>query len=394
MFITTSIYFLMLFLILWCYCGYLILLLVLAKLSPKKEKRDSSQLTLPRINIFIPYFNEEDFIDEKINNLKELEYDREKLKVYFLDGLSTDQTPKKIREAAQNIPNWHFIETNCKGKINQLNYGLNHFSEGADIIVNTDVDAILSKNILNCFIREFESDSRIALVGANISPDSSIALDKEHWQDQNITRILESNVFTSSIVVAPCYAFKPYLLDQFPSDCVADDVYIAFKANTEKHLTKYIPEGEGKEIRSPISLGDFFAHKFRKGNAFLLELLRFFYRLPQMTMGWKLIYLTKFLQLAVMPWVLPYFFLTTISLILSGPNISQIALLSIFILLASFLATSALMIREREKLGGKRKTLWSIRLDLFVVSNLILILVGLSFPFYRGTSSYEKIPKK
>ena len=75
---------------------------------------------LPRINIFIPYFNEEDFIGEKISNLKELEYDREKLKVYFLDGLSTDQTRKKIREAAQNIPNWHLIETNCNGKINQF----------------------------------------------------------------------------------------------------------------------------------------------------------------------------------------------------------------------------------------------------------------------------------
>jgi poly-beta-1,6-N-acetyl-D-glucosamine synthase len=394
MFITTSIYFLMLFLIFWCYCGYLSLLLILSKLNRKIEKVDHNQLPLPSMLIFIACFNEEDFIVEKMKNLQELEYDKEKIEVYFLDGLSTDQTRAKIEEVAKNIPNWHLVETSCKGKINQLNYGLSHYKERADIIVSTDVDTILSKDILILFAKEFQANSRTALVGANISPDSCIALDEDHWQAQNIIRIIESKVFTSSIVVAPCYAFKSSLLEQFPADCVADDVYIAFKANTGNFITKYVSEGVGKELRSPQSIGDFFAHKFRKGNAYLLELFRFFYCLPQMTGWWKLIYLTKFFQLAIMPWVLPYFLLTTVSIVLSGPNIAQIAYFSIFILFAAFFFTSFLLNRERKKIVCDKESLWITRLEFFAISNLVLILVGLSFPFYSATSSYEKVPKK
>ncbi len=254
-----------------------------------------------------------------------------------------------------------------------------------------NMDAMLSPDSLMKIVAEFNINNRVAVVGANISPQNSIPIEENYWQDHNLLRIIESSVYTSSIVVAPCYAYRASLIDRFPDDCVADDIYIAFKANTEGYITKYVESITGTEIRTPGNASDFFQHKFRKGNAYLIELFRFFYRLPYMSGWWKVIYLTKLLQLAIIPWMLPYFLLSTISLALSGWGLFQVALFGVTLILGSLFITSFMMKECRFKY--LHVTCSHKRYDTmpFVIGNLILIVVGLSYPFYKQTSSYQKI---
>jgi cellulose synthase/poly-beta-1,6-N-acetylglucosamine synthase-like glycosyltransferase len=381
----------MLLFIFWSYCGYLLLLFIFSTLNPRKNEEDVVITNLPKMAIIIPCYNEEAYVKQKIDNLKELNYEQEKLEILFLNGLSTDGTSKEISDLIGNMPNWHLIETGCTGKINQINYGLSKIGREVEIIVSTDMDALLQPDVLMKFAREFNSDERVAVVGANISPKNCLPIEERYWDDQNLLRILESIVYTSTIVVAPCYAFKASLVKKFPEDCVADDIYIAFQANTEGYLTRYIMSAKGSEIRTPATFQDFFRHKFRKGNAFLIELLRFFYRLPHMPGWWKTIYFTKFLQLAVIPWILPYFLVSTISLALSGWGMMQLALFGFFFLGTFFVITSVLMHKGQAMYlnihGIKRRPV----LLPFIISNLIMILVALSYPFYRQSSSYSKI---
>ncbi len=396
MFTTTSTYFLMLFLIFWSYCGYLILLFALSTLNDKsKVQRNAPAGNVFKIAMLVPCFNEEAYVENKINNLKALVYDQDNLDIYFLDGLSTDSTRGLIAALTKDMRNYHLIETGVRGKINQLNYGLSVISSGnADIIVNTDMDTLLLPEVLNEIVNEFHSDNRVVVVGANISPENCLLTEKHYWEDQNLLRILESSVYTSSIVVAPCYAFRACFLDRFPEDCVADDIFIAFKANTEGYLTKYVDSISGKELRSTQNFEDFFRHKFRKANAYLIELFRFFYRLPYMTGWWKTIYITKVLQVAVMPWILPYFILSSISLSLSGPGLLQIALFGLIFLAMSLVLTSFLMKRGRMRYLGIGPSKKRNSLLPFILSNIILILAGLSYPFFRQDSVYSRIGKK
>ena len=393
MFTTVSIYFLMLFIIFWSYSGYLMLLYIISTLNGKDNPgADNSTKEKLRIAIFVPYYNEENYIEQKVKNIEELIYDKAKLEVFFLNGLSTDQTGPKIDALIGNITNYHLIETKCRGKINQINYGLTKVNHHADIIVNTDVDALLEPEILIKINQAFMSDERVAVVGANISPVNCISFEEHYWRDQNLLRLIESNFYTSSIVVAPCYAFRSSLISAFPVDCIADDIYIAFKANTEGFITKYIKSAVGTEIRTPQNLEDFFRHKFRKGNAYLIELLRFLYLLPYMQPAWKVIYITKLLQLAVIPWILPFFLLSTISLILSGWGLFQVAFFGLLFLIISLMITSFLMKKTRRKYlnFNSKSGVKSITMP-FIVSNLILVLIGLSYPFYKQNSSYAKI---
>jgi len=392
MFVITSVYFLIVFLIFWGYAGYIILLFIFHTLIPKEDEEKSEPIPIrkPKIAIIVPCFNEESFIDQKADSLKELIYDQDKLDVFFLHGLSSDSTSMKISKFISDMPNWHLIETGCKGKINQINYGLSKLRD-VDIIVNTDADVILSPDILIKFVNEFNSDNRVAVVGANISPGDCLPIEEDYWRDQNLLRIIESKVYTSSIVVAPCYAYRAFLIDKFPEDCIADDIFIAFKANTEGYFTRYLRTATGTELRIPNTFSDFFRHKFRKGNAYLVEIFRYLYRLPYMSGWWKVIYLTKVLQLAVIPWVLPYFVLSTISLALSGRGFFQVALFGLVFLLSSIALTSFLMKKARLKYLARRTPKIRSTFLLFTISNLILILVGLTYPFYKQSSNYPKM---
>ena len=90
------------------------------------------------------------------------------------------------------MPNWQLVGTGCKGKINQINYGLSKIS--AEIVVSTDMDALLSPDVLIKFADEFNSDSRVTVVGANIAPQSSISIEENYWRDQNLQQeIVQKN---------------------------------------------------------------------------------------------------------------------------------------------------------------------------------------------------------
>lgn len=392
MFTTISVYFLMTFLIFWSYCGYILLMAMLYILRSGEKNNNVQVSELPKIALMVPCYNEEGYVTAKVENLKQLVYDKDKLIIYFLHGLSTDNTANEIKSAIEGMSNCHLIDTLSVGKINQLNYGLQNVIRDVDIIANTDMDTILEPDALMKIADEFSLDPRVAVVGANISPSGAISMEEAHWNDQNSMRMMESRVYSSSIVVAPCYAFRAGLLSRFPEDCIADDIFIAFKANTDGYIVKYIVNPTGVETRCPRNFEEFIRHKFRKGNAYIREILRSLYLLPYMSGWWKVIYLTKLTQLVLMPWILPYYALSSTSLLLSGKGLMSIALYNIMFLLTTFILTFYVMKIIRSRFFGnnirvrKRSTIM-----LFIISNMLLLLIGISYPFYRQSSSYSKI---
>ena len=164
---------------------------------------------------------------------------------------------------------------------------------------------------------------------------------------------------------------------------------ISFLANSQRHKVKYIANAVVHETRTPTTLNQLITHKFRKGNAYQIELLRFIYTLPRMLPRWRLIFLTHFLQVIIMPWVLVFFALCSISLLLSGAIYLNVVGFNFILLFISLVITSFLMSRNRKKFSP-RKTKRSI-LPVFLVTNFILLINGLTFPFYNQTSRYPKI---
>ena len=350
----------------------------------------------PFITILIPCYNEELWVDKKINNLMEIDYPKDKVEAVFADGSSKDKTVETLKAKTEEIPYMKVVQTGCRGKINQINHVLPDVR--SDIIINTDMDTLLEKNTIKKLVKEFENPD-VYVVGAYILPNTNLEIEKQYWENQNTFRVLESEVYSSSIVVAPCYAYRKLLLTSFPDDCVADDVYIAYLANTLGKRSIYLKNAFAYEERTPSTFTELLNHKFRKANAFIIEQLRFIYMLPRMRNRWKLIFLSKLLQIIFMPWILIMFFVFSTVLLIGSININASTFNfstgfyfvagAFTFLLISFLLCHLLVERKRtyyiEKYKGRSN------LAIFLLVNLILFIAGISYPFYRQTSSYYKV---
>ena len=367
----------------WVLFGYYIWLFLLGILKRKPKPSVEEPQDLPLVTLIVPAFDEEAFILQKIENLKSLDYPNDKLQVIFVDGGSQDKT----RDIIQNNKTSYMslIESAAGGKVNQLNCAL-QYAEGKIVFI-TDADGLMSPHCIKETLKEFYSDRKIWLVGICSYSKGKYELDRYHWLTQNKGRLMESAAFTSSIVIAICYAFRADLLSKFPEDVVADDVYISYFTNNLGYKVSYIDRCYAEELRGPANIRDFLGHKFRKANAFLKESLRFLYKASEMSPAWRVIFLTKISQMVLVPWFFSAYVVLGASLISLG-RLDVFLLGSVFLLFLLLLTSkffSLIKTPQEEQFG-----LW-IMAKTFILSNFILFLSGISFIFFRQSSSYKKV---
>ncbi len=372
----------------WTCFGYYIYLRCQSLLRPRPVGPVDCA-DLPLVSVVVPCYNEKAEIVAKYINLREQDYPKERLEIVFADGGSTDGTPELIAAQAKDDPTVRVVACPEKGKISQLNHVLPQLR--GSIVVNTDVDGQMERDTISALVREFYRDESVGVVGAYTYPAKPLEVDRCYWAGQNRGRLLESDVHASSIVIAVCYAFRRELIPAFPPDVVADDIYVAFEANTRGLRTVYSRDAVVAEVRGPATTEQFFAHKFRKSNAFLREALRFLYRVPEMPKGWKMIYSTKVAQLLLLPWAGVWALLLGASLLTLGRY--DVVLVGVAFLLLLLILTSATFRRIPLPEGGGDSDFLTM-LVTYVYSNVLLLVTGLSYPFYRQTSSYAKVGRQ
>ena len=342
--------------------------------------------TWPMISVVVPCFNEEDQIAAKFEDVLKLDYPPERLEVVFADGGSTDQTFQIIEKLTDRADFINAVQCPCRGKINQLNHILPSLK--GSIVVNTDADARVAPDALKWIAAEFNTSSNVWVVGAYCRPNNSIPVEKYYWSSQNKGRFMENDAGSSSIVLAPCYAFRKRLLSKFPEDVVADDVYIAFLANALGYRTIYSRKAMAVEKRSPENYEEFIPHKFRKSNAFLRESLRFIYRLPDMTSFCKMMLVTRISQQILTPWLFLFWILLAGVLLMLG-QFDVLIVGNIFLGLL-FVTTSRVFSWTNLPDGPHNYPFFTI-IKGYIPTFGVMLLTGLSYPFFKQGSSYQRM---
>jgi len=373
--------------------GYVATLFALSKLLPlpypKRREEFTSSKADPDFYVLVPCHNEAKFLAKKIENLLAQSYLPEKLRVIICDGGSTDGT----RASVENLlgPRVTFLACAERGKIAQLNEGLRLVPPGALVAVS-DADALLIRLESLHLAVDYLRAPGIGVVGAWGIPDPATAFEPEQafWDKQNRLRYLESKACTSSIVTAQFYAFRRELIQAFPDDCVADDVYIAFLAHGSNQRVIYAYDIEAIELRQPRSHAELYHHKFRKANAYTTELLRQLYRLPVFSKRTKFLFLFKVYQFFYLPWIMVLFVICSVLYASQqrwGTLLAAYGILFCGTLLASMLVTPPP--RKRRGGIGIKSALQTIY--VFSLVNFVLLANSISFPFWVQNSRYHKV---
>lgn len=108
------------------------------------------------VSIIIPVYNEEKFIEETIMSIENQTYDKSKIEVIVVDGMSTDKTLEIVAKLKENLSIDIKIEINRK-RIAPCAMNIGIKSATGNVIVRIDGHSYMDKNFISEAIKYIES---------------------------------------------------------------------------------------------------------------------------------------------------------------------------------------------------------------------------------------------
>src|SRR5215212_1198548 len=171
---------------------YLIIVLLMFTLGRTvKLKKDFNQK--PTVTIFLPTYNEEKFIEKKLDNLLEQTYPIHEILIY---DCSTDKTPAIIQGYQKKNPSIKLIRQPARiGMARTLNQAF--IDATGEILIKTDCDSFLkSRDAISELVANF-GDKRVG--GATGVSTAQKGTEKVVRRFLRIIQILETNIDSTII---------------------------------------------------------------------------------------------------------------------------------------------------------------------------------------------------
>lgn len=248
------IFWLSLGLLLYTYIGYPAYVVVRTRLLENVVGKDMS--FKPSISIIMSAYNEELYIERKINNLLKSNYPKEKLEILIGSDGSRDKTNDiLLRMSDDRVKVFTFLKR--RGKVSVLNE-LVPKADG-EIIVFCDVRQTLDENAISHLSANFHDESVGCVSGELIfeknSSGSGISEGINiYWNYEKSMRKAESDIHSMVGATGAIYAIRRKLYTPPPQDTILDDVYIPLAITRQGYRS--IWEEEAKAYDRPAFTPD------------------------------------------------------------------------------------------------------------------------------------------
>ena len=199
------------FIIFWAMIGYPISLVLINKAIKRNNSKDDSYE--PSVTIMVVAHNEEKVIEEKLSNLLEIQYPKEKLKYLITSDYSTDRTDEIVEafilaHPERSIRLHKAIEH--KGKTNAQNEAQKLCE--TEILVMTDANAMLEPNAVKELVSYF-ADPDVAYVAGKLAYKNTVdngTANSEgfYWKLDLLCRGIESRIQTITAGNGAIYAVR------------------------------------------------------------------------------------------------------------------------------------------------------------------------------------------
>ena len=316
----------------------------------------------PKVTVIVPTYNEAGFIENKLDNIYEQEYPRDRLETIVIDSASDDGTPELVRKWASGHPNINLKlieEAERRGKARALNLALKQAH--GDIVIIADADAWWSSRDALKEVVKWFADPVVGAVSCLKKPaDTGAAgIEEGYRRYYNALRLAESKAWSTPIFHGELAAFRRYLLENlngFPTDIGADDSHTASRIALMGYRA-IIPEGLWVEEAVPNK--GYFWWRVRRGQHLIQHFARTLKRIGQAPKEFRVVLAVEsFLHLAN-----PFLLLTsTVLLIASAVITHSLTALSILALGAVLLAIKqyrTLIVQQFHLIVAGLRNLWS-----------------------------------
>ncbi len=250
--ILKALFWIFLFFLVYTYFGYplILWLLVKAKKMLKGAGKKQHDEYEPEVCLFITAYNELDFVGQKVENSRQLDYPQEKVQYLWVTDGSDDGTDVELRNYPHNDVH-HRPER--MGKMHAMNRGMKFVK--APIVVFSDTNTLLNRNALREIAACF-SDPAVGCVAGekriieNNADVASVAGEGLYWKYESWVKRMDSEFNTAVGAVGELFAVRQELFEEVEPDTILDDFIISMRIAQKGYKIAYTPEAYAEETAS------------------------------------------------------------------------------------------------------------------------------------------------
>ena len=305
-------------LVLYSYAGYPIVLGLWAAgaqlkrdlryISGKADRRTADQTDWPMVAVVIAAYNEERHIADRVQNLLEQDYPKDRLRIYIGSDGSKDRTADILRQFTDERLKLYLFETN-RGKASVLNELRDRVTE--PVVVFSDANTCFDHQAIRRLVRWFDDPTvggvtgELRLRGSNGQNQDSL-----YWRIEQALKFFEGRIGGLLGANGAIYAIRRPLWPALRPQEICDDFCIGMHIPVSGHHLVYDPSAWAEED-TPDNISEEYHRRLRIGVGNFQALCdhpEFFFRTNMAT---RVTYVSH----KVLRWVTPHLLL--LALILS-----------------------------------------------------------------------------
>ncbi len=239
-----------LFLLFYSYLGYGILLRGLLALKKRKENRGFAEEDLPEVTLLIAAYNEEDFIQQKIENSLDLDYPKGKLHWVFVTDGSNDNSPEVVGRYPQIR---HYHQPERRGKLAAVHRVMPLID--TPIVVFSDANTLLNKQAIRNLVKPYADPQIGAVAGEKRvhmaeQDNASAAGEGLYWKYESKLKQWDGEWYSVVGAAGELFSVRRDAFREVPPDSLIEDFYLTMSIAQDGYRVAYVPEAYAVETAS------------------------------------------------------------------------------------------------------------------------------------------------
>ena len=238
-------------LIVYAHLGYPLLLRALVAVVGRRDRAPDRAEDRSSVSLIIPAYDEEDVIERKLANARQLDYPRDRMQIVVASDGSSDRTAELARSAGADV----VLELPRGGKVAALNQAVRHAT--GELLAFSDANSYWRPDALRRLVSGFAED-RVGYVCGQVRFEGGEGGNQEglYWRYEMAVRSLETRLAGITAGNGGIYAVRrEAYIDLDPSR--GQDIGFPFELTKRGWRAVYEPAAIAEEKMPPTVEGEF-----------------------------------------------------------------------------------------------------------------------------------------